>query len=196
MSSRKIIKSKHFFEENQVESLAEVPVDSIKPWPNNDKLRYIGKPISRIDGYDKVSGSAIYAFDKVFPRMAFARTLRCPFPNAQIKSIDTAAAAKLPGVLGIITYRNSPSIKWYDTSYLFDPHLRYEGDEVACVAAESDEIANEALKLIDVQYEQLKFVIDAAEAMKPDAYRIYDSGNIVDGVVDGEPSKYSRGDVE
>ena len=63
MADTKYIKSKIFFEEEFEEKLAEVPVDPKGPWPANDKLKIIGKPISRIDGYDKVSGTAAYTFD-------------------------------------------------------------------------------------------------------------------------------------
>ncbi len=192
MSSRKIVKSKHFFEEGMVESLAEVPVEKLKPWGPDAELKIVGKPISRIDGYDKVSGSAVYTFDLMLPRMAYARTLRCPYPNARIKSIDISAARKLPGVYAVLTYENSPKIPWYNnTSMLFDPHLRYEGDEVACVAAKSDTIAEEALKLINVEFEQLSFVVDAGEAMKADAPKVHEGGNILRG----KPSVYERGDI-
>ena len=70
--------------------------------------------------------------------MVFAKILRCPLPHARIKKINTKKAEELPGVLDIITHENTKQIPWYyETSFLFDPHLRYQGDEVACVAAES-----------------------------------------------------------
>jgi xanthine dehydrogenase YagR molybdenum-binding subunit len=125
--------------------------------------------------------------------MAFAKTLRCPHPHARIKSIDISKAQKLPGVLAIITHKNTPAIPWYyNTSYLFDSHLRYLGDEVACAAAESEEIAAEALKLIIVEYEILPFVTDAKKAMEPNAPKLYKEGNIRGG----KPFVYKRGDAE
>jgi xanthine dehydrogenase YagR molybdenum-binding subunit len=192
MASRKIIKSKHFFEENVVEYVAEVSEDNLASWPHDEQLTYVGKPVPRIDGYDKVSGTARYAFDVSFPNMAFAKTLRCPYAHARIKSINLKKASQLEGVLDIITYQNTSKIEWYYVSFLFDPHLRYEGDEVACVAAESEAIAAKALELIDVEYEQLPFVLTADQAMKADASKLYDSGNIVRD----KPSEYTRGDVE
>ena len=189
---RKIVKSLFLFEEDFVESMAEVPEKPPKPWGPKAKLKIVGKGVPRLDGYEKVSGTARYAFDIVLPHMAYAQTLRCPLPHARIRSIDTSEAEKMPGVLGILTYKNAPKIPWYRTSYLFDPHLRYEGDEVACVVAESPKIAAEALRKIRVEYEELPFVVDAAQAMKPDAPKLYESGNIVGG----EPSVYQRGDVE
>lgn len=192
MPAPKIIKAKHFFEEEFVESLAEVSTEEVNRWGPDTELKVVGKPISRLDGYDKVSGTARYTFDVTLPNMAFAKTLRCPLPHANIKNIDVSKAKKLPGVLAVLTHESSPKIPWYRVSYLFDPHLRFQGDEVACVAAESEKIAEEALKLIEVEYEELPFVVDAGKAMQPDAAKLYDEGNI-DG---GKPSVYERGDVE
>ena len=190
---RKIIKSKFMFENDLIETMGEVPIEDYKPWESNDKLKIVGKPVSRIDGYDKVSGTAQYTFDKEFANMAYARTLRCPFPNATIKSINISKANELPGVLSILTHENTPKIKWYyNTSFLFDPHLRYQGDEIACVAAESIEIAEKALSLIEVNYELLPFSTDAAQAMKSDSVKIHEWGNISGG----EPSKFLRGNIE
>ena len=192
MPTRKIIKTKHFFEEGFVESLAEASTEEVKRWGPGTDLKVIGKPISRLDGYDKVSGTARYTYDVTLPNMAFARTLRCPLPHANIKNIDISKAKKLPGVLAIVTYKNSPQIPWYQGSYLFDTHLRFQGDEVACLAAETEKIAEQALKLIEVDYEELPFVVDAGKAMQDDAPKLYEDGNI-DG---GKPSVYERGNIE
>ena len=193
MAGQKIVKSNFFLEDNFLETLAEVPAKEVAAWQPDKKLEIIGTPVSRIDGYDKVSGTAQYTFDVILPNMAFAKTLRCPHPHAQIKSIDTSAALNHPGVLAIISHKNTPAIPWYfNTSYLFDPHLRYLGDEVACAAAESEEIAAEALKLINVEYETLPFVPDAKKAMEANAPKLYEQGNIQGG----KPSVYQRGDAE
>lgn len=191
--ARKIIKSKHFFEEDFIESLAEVPEKAVQPWPAEKITRVVGQPITRIDAYDKVSGSAVYTTDVSLPNMAHARTLRCPHPHARIKRIDTSSASKLPGVLAIITHRNSGDISWYGgTSKLFDPHLRFEGDEVACVAAETEVIADEALGLISVEYQVLPHVSSAEEALKATAPRLYPEGNMRNG----KPNIYRRGDIK
>lgn len=193
MSSRKIVKDSYFVEDELVETLAEVSESGGESWQKDEDLKLVGKEITRIDGYDKVSGTARFTFDIELPNMAFAVTLRSPHPHARIKKIDTSKALKLPGVLEIITFENVPKIPWYGGSTsLFDPHLRYVGDEVACAAAETRHIAEEALKLIEVEYELLPFVVDAEEAMKPGAPRLYEKGNLYRG----EPFKYSRGDIK
>lgn len=192
MAESKYTKSEYFFEEEFEEKLAEVPTDPKAPWLANDKLKNIGKPVSRIDGYDKVSGTAKYTFDINLPRMAQARILRSSIPHAKIKKIDTSKAENLPGVLGILSSMNAPDIKWFSTSSLFDKHIRYEGDEIACVVAESEVIALKALKLIKVDFDELPFTVYAKEAMGEKAPKIYDDGNIQGG----KPSEYARGDVD
>ncbi len=190
---KKIVKSKLYFDDNFIETIGEVSTEKYKPWEPNDKLKIIGKPVSRIDGYDKVSGSAVFAFDKVLPRMVQARILGSAYPNAQIKKIHTQKAKSLPGVLAVITYEDVPKIPWYyNTTFLFDSHVRCVGDEVACVAAETEKIAEDALRLIEVEYEQLPFVVNAGDAMKANAPKVHDFGNILGG----KPDIYSRGSIE
>ncbi|MHC4942518.1 MAG: xanthine dehydrogenase family protein molybdopterin-binding subunit [Planctomycetota bacterium] len=190
---RKIVKSKIFIEDEEVETLAEVPTSEPAAWGPDADLKVVGKPLPRIDGYDKVSGSAVYTSDVILPNMAHARTLRSPHAHARIKRIDTAEAEKIPGVLAILSSANAPDIGWYgNTSNLFDKHLRYEGDEVACVAAETEKIAEEALSRIKVKYEILPHVVDAGKAMQDDAPKLHENSN----VVRGQPAEYSRGDVD
>ncbi|MGB5894439.1 MAG: hypothetical protein WBG58_09690, partial [Ignavibacteriaceae bacterium] len=179
---RKIIKSRYFVEDDAVETVSEVSTDKLDDWPSNENLKYVGKQISRKDGYDKVSGTAVYTSDKILPNMTHAKILRCPLPHAKIKKINTKKAEDLAGVLSIITHENTKQIPWYyGTSFLFDPNLRYQGDEVACVAAESEYIANHALRLIEVEYEELPFELDSEKAMKPEAMKIHEWGNIIRG---------------
>lgn len=192
MPSRKIVTSKYIFEDQLVETLAEVPTEEVDKWLPGQQLNIVGKPMPRVDGYDKVSGTAQYTFDISLPNLAFARTLRSPLPHAKIKKIDISKAKNLPGVLAILTHENTPQISWYSGSFLFDPRVRYQGDEVACIAAESERIADEAIKLIAVEYEPLPFVIDPEKAMQPDAPKIVAEGNISGG----KPAIYQRGDLE
>ena len=127
MAGRKIVKSKFFLEDDFLESLAEVPAKEVGTWKPGKKLKIVGTPVSRVDGYDKVSGTAQYTFDVTLPNMAFAKTLRCPHPHARIKSIDISKALEHPGVLAIITHKNTPNILWFcNTSYLCYPHPRGE----------------------------------------------------------------------
>ena len=102
--------------------------------------------------------------------MLHAKFLRSPHAHARIAGIDTSKAEKLPGVKCVLTFRNVPKVHaGRKFEYLLDETLHYQGEEVAAVAALTAEIAEEALKLIDVNYEVLPAVFDAKEAMRPSA---------------------------
>jgi len=191
MAKLKFIRSKYFLEEGEVEQLAQVPSGgnpTVKKSKADDGV--FGAPVKRYDGYDKVSGTARYTFDVQFPDMLHARTLRSPHPHAKILSIDTSRAEALPGVEAIIHHGNVPEIPWYGNSRLFDPHLRYVGDEIAVVAAVDERTADEALKLIDVEYEVLPFAVDAEKVLEKGAPVFHESG-----VLAYNPWIYERGSV-
>lgn len=155
-------------------------------------LSVVGRAQPRVEGAEKVSGRAQYSGDIHLPGQLYARILRSPYPHARIRRVDTKQAETLPGVYAILTSANTPKIRWYkEESLLFDTTLRFVGDEVAAVAAESEDIADDALRLIEIQYEPLPFVMDMEEALKADAPKIHDKGNLL-----GEPETYQRGDPE
>jgi len=188
-----IKKSKHFFEEDFVEAIGEVSEEIYEPLPPNDKLKYIGKEVSRYEAYQKVSGKAKYTFDLKLPNMAYAKILHSPHPNAIIKSIDTSKAERIKGVLEVLTLNNTDDIDWYgEHGKLFDKNVKHEGDEVACVVAESEKIAEEAVKQIIVEYEELGFSINAEESLRKNAFQIYSWGNISRK----KPDEYNRGNIE
>ncbi len=154
---------------------------------NKEYVNPVGKSVPRIDGKGMVTGQAKYAFDVSFPNMLIGKMIRSPHPHAKILSIDTTRAEKLPGVRAIITAKDTYNIKFGSNEYFF-PHtvdqmaiesekVRYVGDEIGAVAAIDEEIAEQALGLIDVQYEPLPAVFDVQEAMKPDAPQIHESLN-------------------
>ncbi len=160
-------------------------------WEADAPLTLVGRRHPRVEGDDKVTGRARYAYDVRLPGQLYARVLRSPHPHARILRIDTSRAEALPGVRAILSSANAPDIPWYEEGHLFDPIVRFVGDEVAAVAADSEEIADDALRLIDVEYEVLPFVVDLARAQAPDAPHVHAGGNIA-----GEPTHYERGDVE
>ncbi|MBI2352233.1 MAG: xanthine dehydrogenase family protein molybdopterin-binding subunit [Deltaproteobacteria bacterium] len=142
----------------------------------------VGKKIPRIDGYERVTGQAQYTGDYQLPGMLYARVLRSPYPHAKIISIDTSKADKLPGVKAVIHHQNA-QVPWASGGhthrrYIFNNPVRYVGDSVAAVAATDRHIAEDALALIEVKYEKLPYVLDAKEALKPDAPKISPDGNL------------------
>lgn len=166
-----------------------------------NELKTLGHPASRIDALQRVTGQATYTGDIHLPNMLYARVLRSPHPHARIRRIDIAKAQALPGVKVVLTHENCDTI-WSsgDTRnkrYLFNNPVRYAGDAVAAVAAVDRHTAEDATRLIDVDYEVLPFVLDPEEALKPGAVEIQPGGNLSpDGKGQREPETYRRGNVE
>ncbi len=133
----------------------------------------IGRPIPRIEGVDKVNGSAAYTADVTPPGTVWAKNVRSPYPHARILSIDASRALAMPGVLAVVTAADisnghtGRNIK--DVPLLCDDKVRFIGDKVATVTAESREIAAAAAQLVDVEYEELPAVFDSEEAMQAGA---------------------------
>ena len=141
-----------------------------------ETYRYIGKVTPRIDGSDIVTGKAAFLNDLTFNNLLYGKVLRSPHPHAIIKRIDTTKAEQLKGVKAVITHETVPDWKSGNPPILLlDRKVRYVGDAVAIIAAETERIADEAKKLIDVEYEILPAVFDDYEAMKPGAPQLYDN---------------------
>lgn len=152
------------------------------PAPGGDRIRHphlhregpqvIGRSVPLVDAYAKVSGEAIYTDDLKLPAMLVGKILRSPIPYGRIARIDTAPASALPGVRAIVTGRDSDArfgvlpISEDETACAIDK-VRYVGDCVAGVAAEDEETALAALRLIDVEYEELPPILSIEDGMKP-----------------------------
>ena len=143
-------------------------------------LVYVGKSVPRVDAPEKVTGRAMYTLDLLLPKMLYGKLLGSPLPHARVRSIDASRAKKLPGVKLVMTPDDIPDdVVWgvvpgcYDQTPLAKK-ARFVGDTVAAVVATSEDIAIEALELIDVDYEELPAVFDPFEAMKEGAPVIHD----------------------
>jgi xanthine dehydrogenase YagR molybdenum-binding subunit len=165
--------------------------NDVPSWEAGAPLAVVGTARARLEGREKVTGAAMYTYDVRLPRQCYAKVLRSPHPHARVTSIDTSAAGALPGVHAVLSPADVLGIDWYTDSKLFDQTVRFAGDEVAAVAAESEEIAADALRLIRVEYEPLPFVTDLEAAMADGAPKVWPEGNIPE-----EPTVYDRGDVE
>jgi xanthine dehydrogenase YagR molybdenum-binding subunit len=175
-------------------SIEMVEHDTLPPWPVDAQFRVVGKPHPRLEGAEKVTGRARYSYDVRLPNQLYARVLRSPHPHARILQIDTSQAETLPGVHAVLSSANAPAIDWYEEkSKLFDTTLRFVGDEVAAVAAESEEIAEDALRLIHVDYAPLAHVLEMEQALQPAAPQLHPDkpGNRI-----AAPKVYARGDPE
>ncbi len=170
--------------------LAITEHEGVETWAAGRAMTTVGQSSTRLEGFEKVTGRAQYSYDVRLPGQLYAGVLRSPHPHARIVRIDTSQAEALPGVHAVVSSANTPKIPWFTDSFVFDTTLRYVGDEVAAVAAETDDIATDALRLIEVQYEILPHVTNVEEAIKPDAAKLRESGNIAD-----DPTVYDRGDA-
>jgi xanthine dehydrogenase molybdenum-binding subunit len=174
-------------------------------------LSVVGKRLPRPDGGEKSTGTAIFTTDIKLPGMLVGKILRSPHPHAKIKEIRTAEAEKLPGVEAVITFEDVPGrlfnlsgldmlaseriVKGFKKDqYILTDKARHVGDAIAAVAAVKESIAEEALELIHVEYEELPAVFDPEEAMKSNAPRIHDTAD--NNIAWYQPLPTGVGDVE
>ena len=148
----------------------------------------IGTDMPVRDAALKVTGQFKYVGDMTLPHMLHAKVLFSPVAHARIKSIDTSQAEQLEGVRAVVCWKNAPDalfnscgeeIDGEKTERVFDSTVRYVGDKVAAVAAETAKIAEQALKLIRVEYEELPAVHSPREAILPDAPLVHRDGNLL-----------------
>ena len=141
-------------------------------------LKVVGRPISRVDGPDKVSGSTVYTADVQLPGMLWGKCLRSPYAHARIISINTEPAKKVKGVVAVLTGEDLPDhrvgLSLQDTPLLAVGKVRFIGEKVAAVAAEDRDAAEEALSAIEVEYQELPGVFDAGQAMTSGAPLVHE----------------------
>lgn len=155
----------------------------------------IGRDTPQIGARAKVTGRAMYAGDLQLPGMLHAKVLRSPYPHARIRRIDTAAARALPGVRAVLTGDDAPAALWgvhkKERAILARGLVRFAGEEVAVVAADTEWIARDALDLIQVDYEELPALLTPDAALAPDAPGVHPGrGNIVHEI------RFERGDPD
>ncbi|MGF6257183.1 xanthine dehydrogenase family protein molybdopterin-binding subunit [Ensifer sp. LBL] len=169
------------------------------------EFKIVGKSVKRDDVLEKVTGEAQYTGDIKLPGMLHGKIKRAAIAHARIKSIDVSKALAYPGVKAVLTHETVPRVLHYGSphprsasctkdQYILDDKVRFWGEGVAAVAAISEEIADEALDLIEVEYEPLPAVFEPEDAAQPGAPLIHEvgpGGNLV-----LEPVRVNRGDVD
>jgi len=180
---------------------------NVKPLPPVElpELRTVGQPLRRVDALGKTVGATVYAGDFSMPQMLHAKVFRSAQPSARIKRLDVSKAQALPGVACVLTADDLPDAKLAtdmpgqtgqkrragsDAPVMATDRVRFVGEPIALVAAETLAIAERALELIEIEYEPLPGVFDPVEAMKPGAPVVYEPDNIV------SRWKIRKGDVE
>jgi putative selenate reductase molybdopterin-binding subunit len=171
-------------------------VDVRAPATQQAITQVVAHPEPKVDAVKLVKGRPVFTDDIDLPGMLYAAMLTSPHAHARIKSIDTSRAKALPGVESVLCYKDVPRVPYASGGQSYpNPHpwdqvsldskVRYVGDRVAVVAAETPELARQALELIDVDYEVLPAVFDAEKAMEDGAPRIHDETDVV-GIEDAE----------
>lgn len=154
------------------------------------EYRYIGKDAPTTDSPAKAAGTLEFACDMHLPRMLHMKLVLSPVAHGIVTSIDASAALALPGVAAVLSFENTPGTKYNrgrvratqdapDQETLFSRHVRFVGDRVAAVLAETPELARRAAALVKVEIAPLPVVLDPREAMKPDAVQLHEEGNVI-----------------
>jgi CO/xanthine dehydrogenase Mo-binding subunit len=149
-----------------------------------ERFSCVGHSVPKIDAVDKVLGRAVYSEDISFPDMLYGRVLRAGIPHAVIEEIDTREAKAMEGVACVLTAKDIPGINrlgiaFQDQVALADDKVRYIGDAVALVAAETEEIAKEAVKAIRVKYRPLPVITNPHEGLAEGAAKVHEKGNLL-----------------
>jgi xanthine dehydrogenase YagR molybdenum-binding subunit len=182
----------------------EVAADEPPALPINEDLTVVGKRTRRQDALQKVTGAAKYTADIQLPGMLYGKFLRSPHPNARIMSIDVSEARRLPGVRAIHVLNMEPegSVSLEAPAETFNveklPRLRYVGQPIAAVAADTRQIAEEAARLIDVTYKTMPFVVELDEARQEGAPIVFEQKveqQQTEGDVGGEAGQKQKGNL-
>ncbi|HEX9075413.1 MAG TPA: molybdopterin cofactor-binding domain-containing protein, partial [Anaerolineae bacterium] len=174
--------------------------------PAVPETRVVGKPEKKVDATKLVQGKPAFTDDVDLRGMLYAKVLWSPVAHARIKQIDVSRALALEGVHAVLTYKDIPRVVYSTAgqsdpipgpldSFSLDDKVRFVGDRVAFVAAESEEIAERALELIDVEYEELPAIVDMRDALKPGAPRIHDEPEYVN-FAGSDPSQNIAAKIE
>ena len=165
-------------------------ITHLKVSPAPDTWSQVGKPKPKVDAVKLVQGKPAFTADFERRDMLYAKVLFSPHAHARIKSINTKKALEIPGVAAVLTYQDLPRVP-YSTAgqsdpipgpldcYSLDNKVRFVGDRVAFVAAETEEIADRAVEAIEVEYDLLDAILDTREAMKPGAVVIHDQDDYI-----------------
>ncbi|MGB9628748.1 MAG: xanthine dehydrogenase family protein molybdopterin-binding subunit, partial [Thermodesulfobacteriota bacterium] len=163
--------------------------------PMVEELSVVGKPAIRVDAHDKVKGKLAFGADLEFHDALHGKVLRSPYPHALIKRINVEKAKAIPGVRAVLTAKDVPGRNGFgaiipDQPVICGDKVRFVGDGVALVAADTEEMAIQALEAIEVEYELLPAVFSPIEAMKPEAPKIHEKGNLL------TTARIRKGDVD
>jgi xanthine dehydrogenase YagR molybdenum-binding subunit len=168
-------------------------------WGEGADLSVVGRSTPRVDARERVTGRAEFTCDAMPPGMLTARVLRSSQPHARIRAVDASRAEALSGVRAVFHRFNAGEWKGpVGDRPLFPEEVRFVGEEIGMVVADTPEMADDALRLIMVDYDPLPFVTDMERALEPDAPRVAtaDETNMIPSESNAWPRVYTRGEIE
>ena len=191
MADKRFVATKVEVEGREETRIVEVPEFEPVPWTADVPMEIVGQCVPRMDALEKVTGRAIYTADVQRPGMLYAAIVRAPVAHGRVTAMDFAPALEVPGVRAILRREEVEGIR-YDSGQLFDQTIRFAGQPLAAVCAESQRAADRAARetIVRVDVEQHAVTIEAA--LRPNAPRVRSQGN----TSRHSPKIASRGDVE
>ncbi len=171
--------------------IVELPAFNPPPWDESAELTVVGTRVTRMDALEKVTGQARYTADVRVPGMLYGALLRAPIAKGRVKTLDLEPALAVPGVRGVLLMEDVPGIR-HDGIQLLDRAVHYAGQAVAAICADTQEIADRAVRAIRVDYEGSPHAVTADDALAPHAPSVRSSGN----TSRNSPRVFTRGDVD
>lgn len=192
----RIVTTRLEFEGEVIEQRVMLEGEEPAVWGADAELRVVGKPTPRVDGRERVTGAAHYTADVNLPGMLIGVAVRSPHPHARVTRVDASAAEAAPGVRAVLHRFNTADLKnAAGARPVFPEEVLHQGADVALILAESREQAEDAARLLVVDFEQLPFVVNPEAAILPDAPRVATEREH-NSISDEWPKTYERGDVE
>jgi xanthine dehydrogenase YagR molybdenum-binding subunit len=171
--------------------VVELPTLEPPPWDESAELTVVGTRVQRMDALEKVTGRARYTADVRPPGMLFAALVRAPIAKGRVTTLDLEPALAMPGVRGALLVEDVPGIR-HDGVQLLDRTVHYAGQAVAAICADTQDVADRALRAVHVEYESAAHAVTAGDALAPGAPSVRSSGN----TSRNSPRVFSRGEVE
>ena len=191
MSDKRFVATTVEVEGRSETRIVEVPAFAPEPWTQDAQLDVVGQCVPRMDALEKVTGRAIFSADVTRTGMLHAAIVRATIAHGRVTSMDAATAESIPGVRAVLMRADVDGIK-YDGGQLFDPLIRYVGQPLAAVCAESRETAERAARAVSVSAEMLPHAVTIDAALRKDAPKVRPLGN----TGKNSPRTEHRGDVE
>lgn len=191
MASKRFIATKVEVEGREETRIVQVPDFEPAPWSSDVPLEIVGQCVPRMDAREKVTGRAVYTVDVRRAGMLFASIIRAPVAHGRVTTLDLAPALEIPGVRAVLRREDVEGIR-YDSGQLFDQTIRFAGQPLAAICAESQEAADRGVHAAIVRVEVERHAVSAAAALAPGAPRVRSRGN----TSKHSPKTAQRGDVD